>query len=241
MINIIPTTPPYNFNVPHIYRYYLPITGKYYIGKHNGNNPNYKGSGIEWKLALQQYSNGLVKEILEYIDDISKLNEREIYWLNKFNAASNPLYYNKTNKSYGATKHTEETKQKMRNSKKEFIVSWGDKISKSRKGKPLSDEHKNNLKGIKKPGVTNNKTGFKHTSETKQKISNYRKGKPTKIMPVLQYDKQGNFIKEWRSGQEAEIYYSDRKINVSISACCNGKQKTAFGFTWKFKIDSINK
>lgn len=45
-----------------------------------------------------------------------------------------------------------------------------------------------------------------------------------------------NFIKEWSSGAEAELFYSGRKINVNINSCCKNKQKTAFNYIWKYKI-----
>ena len=52
---------------------------------------------------------------------------------------------------------------------------------------------------------------------------------------VIQFDKQGNFIKEWTSMSEVE-----RQIGIShstIAACCLGKygHKTAGGFIWKYK------
>ena len=51
----------------------------------------------------------------------------------------------------------------------------------------------------------------------------------------VQYDLNGNFIKEWDSATEAK-----KCLNISsqgISTCCvgKGKQKTARGFIWKFK------
>ena len=50
---------------------------------------------------------------------------------------------------------------------------------------------------------------------------------------VNQYDKQGNFIKEWVSLQEAG---RQTKINVrNICSCCKGKYKTAGGYIWKYK------
>ena len=56
----------------------------------------------------------------------------------------------------------------------------------------------------------------------------YKKEKSTK--PVIQYDLQGNFIKEWSSLNEAR-----KCIQGDIQACCSGKQKTAGGYIWKFK------
>jgi hypothetical protein len=52
---------------------------------------------------------------------------------------------------------------------------------------------------------------------------------------VLQYDKQGNFIREWESMAEAE-----RVIGIyrqQICDCCRGYRgaKTAGGYIWKYK------
>lgn len=50
--------------------------------------------------------------------------------------------------------------------------------------------------------------------------------------PVLQYTKNGEFVKEWSSIMEA-----DRNgFNCSnIIRCCKGKQKQYIGFIWKYK------
>jgi hypothetical protein len=56
--------------------------------------------------------------------------------------------------------------------------------------------------------------------------------------PVLQYDLEGNFIKEWLSGREAS-YILNLKNYDSISACCLGKQKTGGGFIWRFKTKNF--
>lgn len=52
--------------------------------------------------------------------------------------------------------------------------------------------------------------------------------------PVLQFDLQGNFIKEWDGATEASIAMS-KPGSDGIGACCRRKQKTAYGFIWKFK------
>ena len=51
--------------------------------------------------------------------------------------------------------------------------------------------------------------------------------------PVLQYDKNGNFINEYHSIQDAE-----RNTGIShqnISNVCRGKQKSAGNYIWKYK------
>lgn len=56
--------------------------------------------------------------------------------------------------------------------------------------------------------------------------------------PIIQYDLEGNFIKEWLYGKDiwrAGIV----KSYPDISACCLGKQRTTGGFIWRYKIDDI--
>lgn len=51
--------------------------------------------------------------------------------------------------------------------------------------------------------------------------------------PVLQFDLEGNFIKEWPSAMEIQRqlgYYQ-----TYISACCNRKRKSAHKFIWRYK------
>lgn len=52
-------------------------------------------------------------------------------------------------------------------------------------------------------------------------------------LKVLQYDLKGNFVKEWDSMNQIKEKLGHSK--ASISRSCNGKAKTAFGFTWQYK------
>ena len=55
--------------------------------------------------------------------------------------------------------------------------------------------------------------------------------------PVLQYDLNGNLIKEWKSINECGrngFHQGD------ICKCCNGKRKTAKGFIWVYKNEEDN-
>ena len=53
-------------------------------------------------------------------------------------------------------------------------------------------------------------------------------------IPVIQYDVELNFIKEWESASDAERQISG-KVSGAISHCIKGKTKTALGFIWKYK------
>ena len=50
---------------------------------------------------------------------------------------------------------------------------------------------------------------------------------------VLQFTKDGEFVREWKSARDVQRnlgYYSK-----NISSCCTGRRKSANGFVWKFK------
>ena len=50
-----------------------------------------------------------------------------------------------------------------------------------------------------------------------------------------------NFIKEWNKIKEASIFFNKPKDTSSITMCCLGKQKTAFGFKWKYKNEILKR
>ena len=75
------------------------------------------------------------------------------------------------------------------------------------------------------------KNGLNRITEKQKKLAVQLGRKSAKA--VLQYDLQGNFIKEWKSQTEAA---NDLEISPSnLSKCCRGKVKTIKGFIWKYK------
>jgi hypothetical protein len=117
------------------------------------------------------------------------------------------------------------------------------------------------LANIIECGVKAGTTGMKHSEESKRKMSDSlkqyynenpspKKGikmskessdKKSKSMmgvmnkPILQYDLQDNFIKEWSSISEAYLSLNKKITNGCINLACKGKIKTAFGYKWKYK------
>ena len=126
----------------YIYKKTLLLTGRSYIGQHNGNDPNYYGSGVDWKKDIKKYNidwnQDIITEILEYVEDINQLDEREEYWLKHFDVVNNPLYYNKTTKPFGPITHSEETR---------IIISNKNK-GKKREGEALDNLRKGHKKRI---------------------------------------------------------------------------------------------
>lgn len=86
-------------------------------------------------------------------------------------------------------------------------------------GRKQSDETKEKKK--------NKLLGQKRSQDKKNNISNGR------LIPIIQYDLEGNFIKEWPSMKEAGLILNTDPSN--ISACCRGIIKTSSKFKWKYK------
>jgi group I intron endonuclease len=238
-----------------------------YIGK--SNNPRRRlYQHIKDKSNLHKFNwlNSIIKRghkpIIEIIEKVSidSWKEREIYWISKFKEDGIDLI-NMTIGGDGAEGmiHTEESKKKMSNSKKGQKLSEEHKLKISEAVKLKAEENPfynrsgNNLKqpldrdllyqlyitenlsttiiakqldcsekkvwdNLQDYGIKKDKRIWK-----KQCASN-----PTKI--VLQYDLDGNLIKEWPSA--VSVY---KKLKIKPEKCCRGVQKTTGGFIWRYK------
>ena len=77
----------------YIYKTTNMLNNKIYIGQHKGTifDPYYYGSGSRFRTALKKYGKENFKcELLEKCDTPELLNEREVYWI-EFYQATNPL------------------------------------------------------------------------------------------------------------------------------------------------------
>ena len=54
--------------------------------------------------------------------------------------------------------------------------------------------------------------------------------------PIAQVDNSGNVIKIWDYAEQ--VYRVEHKSSYSIIQCCEGKRKTAYGYTWHY-VDAI--
>ena len=125
---------------------------RFYVGMHKQLNniemfDDYYGSGILIKESISKYGEiNHKREILEICKSLKESGERETYWIEKLHA--NKLKYpndggmNLNDGGIGCkkgVKRSEECKNKLRKSKSEEHCR---KISESKKGKHLSEEHK---------------------------------------------------------------------------------------------------
>ena len=98
------------------------------------------------------------------------------------------------------------------------------------KRKKMSDETKLKMSKSRKGLLAGNKNPMYGRHETAPAYGRFGKEHPAS-KKVYQYDLLGNFIKEWDCLSEVQ-----RHLNIlvtHITACCNGRQKTAGGYIWK--------
>lgn len=69
--------------------------------------------------------------------------------------------------------------------------------------------------------------GKRHNKHTKTILSE----KISK--PIIQYNLNGDFMKEWKSCTEVDRVLGYDK--AAINRCCHGKQTTSYGYMWRYK------
>jgi len=171
----------------------------FYIGKTNG---------IKWRKQSHRCTYGF-DTILETIDEVP-INEWK-FWENHYISLFKSWGFMLENKNNGGGGPTNITFNDERN---KAISDKTKGMSKSHKGRPFTEEHKNKIKAKRDHLI-----GRKNTWQ---------------VTPVIQYDLQGNIIQEWESQQAAQIGLNKNNSD-GIGAVCRGNQKTAYGYIWKFK------
>ena len=188
--------------------------------------------------SIQKY--GFENHEFDIIEECSleDLDIRETYWkqyyLNQVNMNWDMVLFCGLHDSGGGPK-SEEHKRKIGNGNRGKIISQEirDKISKSQPKTKYRKSETNVKIGLGQP---KNK---KPCSEIrKEKISEANKGKKfnlgkkyktKKFKPIIQYDLEGNFIKEWPSAKDIDLHFQGRIYDVLNS---NGKK---YGYMWKYK------
>ena len=152
------------------------INSKIYIGKHSTDNldDGYMGSGILIKKAIQKYGiENFTKDYLAFCDTEEKLNWFEKFYIKKYKARE--VGYNLTDGGDGSLGryYSEETKMKISNTKSGVKVP---KISIALKGKPSGFKDKHHSTDSKQK-ISESRKGKHHSDEAKRKISEGHKGK----------------------------------------------------------------
>lgn len=173
------------------------------------------------------------------------LNERETYWFNKY--APNTYNLSSTGEHHYLQ---EESKLKISN-KLKGVKKSSETIKRMREAQSKINHHRKHTPEAKEK-IVNALIGRNVSVQTRNKISKANTGKqridilgkkrPVEVVekyiapkrkPVLQFDLEGNLIREWISTQEPS-----KKLgipNANINRVLHGKRKQAGGYVWKYK------
>lgn len=180
----------------YIYRTTNLVNNKVYIGKSEKSyNEKYLGSGkLLWKAIKKYGSHNFKNELLESCDSIEKLNKREKFWIKKYLKNS----YNLAEGGTGGwtTKYYSTSQlQKLKN-----------KLSKSLKGRKVSDSCKNILS-------LKNKNKFFGNKENLSKKVKDAWANPSSIFNSIEYrEKLSNAGKKRKWSDETRKKISESKI-----------------------------
>lgn len=103
---------------------------------------------------------------------------------------------------------------------------------------PLNKKTVNHIDGNKLNNCANNLEWATSSENNKHAFDNGL-SKPHNQRKVNQYDLEDNFIKTWNSIAE---FLKENNINLKnsgITSCCKGKQKTAYGYKWKYADEEL--
>lgn len=217
----------------------------FHIGSRLNNHLTGRGNTSSFQKALDLYGiTSFTFEILyvreaETIEELNIiLNELERYSIDKYDSFNNG--YNDTKGGSGSLGYSpsDEIRELVSNKLR------GHKVSKETREK-LSLSHR----GFKhsKESINKMKIAFKNRS---QEVESYRKKRLKEHLsslteedimtraskckkPIIQYNLDGEFIREWESATDAASFYNINKVN--ITKCCLGKNKTSNGYIWKYK------
>lgn len=201
------------------------INNKMYIGstinfsnrwsrhRYNLNNTNHSNSHLRssW---LKYGPENFIFSVIEYVEDITQLELREQFWMDKFKPEYNKRLIAENNLGIKLTDEQRQNRVKSGKYKNRVITEiWRKRMSEA---------------GFKRD---------KMSEETKKKMSQTRSGKvPLNLSDlhiksrkkVYQYSRDGEFINEFVSIKEATEITKIRNIWM----CCNGRRNHAGGFVW---------
>jgi group I intron endonuclease len=198
-----------------------------YVGQQIGTKSidKYKGSGLLLNRAYKKYGDDCFKrEIIEYCN-LHELNSKEELYIKQYNTKF-PHGYNLTEGGEGMKgyKYNDNQKQNISDNKmdQKYPKEHGEKIRQAKLGKKQTQETINKIIQTK---------ASKHNIQPNLDLKGQYKSNSQK--KILQYDLQNNFLNEFQSAQEAGRCIG--KSGNQIADCASGRQKTAYGFIWKYK------
>lgn len=185
--------------------------------------PDYKIYRAMNKYGIENFT----FEVIELCDS-SLLNEREMYWIKHFDSFNNG--YNMTLGGSACLGINDKIVYQY-DLQGNFIQEYSSAHEASRDT------------GISYSNICKVCRGERHTAGNFGWSYNKVNKLPIKLMvphstPVIQYDKNGNYIKEYSCAKEA--YKITGISDTTIGNVCKGKGKTAGGYVWKYKNEIMD-
>jgi predicted GIY-YIG superfamily endonuclease len=188
---------------------------KVYIGKTNKINRRKNAHKCN-------YGDNVQITIIDQIESNDKKDwvPLESYWIEQFRQWGFKLL-NQNNGGGGLNTVSDVSKKKMSEAKRNFNVTWGDKISQSKKGVKIGQMSKTHLENLILSRIKNQGS------------------------PVSQIDKTTNeVLKSFDSISLAAQYIIDTTniqskhivIRNGIKDCAVGRQSTSFGYKWQYLL-----
>ena len=235
--------------IGYIYKITNKVNDKSYIGKTNNIIRRWKehkyghgGTSILSKAFIKYGIENFEFSIIDMqkcstIKELNKqLSELEVYYIGIYDTFRNG--YNATIGGEGISfyKHSEETKKRISNSNKGKVLSKErlEKMRAAMLGRHHTPEAKEK---IRKALLNRNHAIYeKMALKNKGKHRDHEmimKGAMKRKKPILQYDKYGNFLKEYKGATDTGY-----NTIANIIACCKGKIKSAYGYIWRYKLEN---
>lgn len=247
---------------PSVYLLRNLITDKIYVGKaHNTYRRmiSHKHSEKLIKHTESYIINAIKKygwlnftvEILELFDNNVNndlLLEQETKWITDLDATNPKIGYNllKRGRDWTGYKHSEESKQKMREAHKNCHSGKNNPMFGKHHSEATKRKMSENRKG-KYIGINNGNYGNKYSLEVRKKMSDFAKTKDFTYLKrkVEQIDiETGKVIRVFDSISEAALFVTGTKRkNGGIANVCTGyidkdgyARRTAYGFKWRYSL-----
>ena len=247
---------PYQLNTVYtgIYGIYSLETGKPYIGQ--AQDLERRRHRHFWELRTNKHCNqylqrafnkygeaNFVFEVLELVNDVNKLDEREQYYLDYY-GIDNLYNMCATAGSVRGIKRSEETLQKMRGQKR------SEESLQNMRGRKFSEETKAKMRQVaigRKPSeeTLQKMRGQKRTEETKQKMSAVQRGRKrppgwgekgakARCKAVKQIDKDTGHIIQIFDSAKIAAQHVGLSSGAHIGQVAKGKLPSIGGFKWEY-------
>lgn len=157
--------------------------------------------------------------------------ERERYWIAYYDSVGTPLT-NGTRGGDGLHYHQEKALRKIsaiarQGKKKKRSPESIEKVASKNRGRKHTEQTRRNMSLAH--------MGHKPSPQTIEKAKIANKGKFD--IPVLQYDRDGNFIRRWASMHEVEEHGVGQA--TLVCACIKGRRTTHANSIWRYESDPL--